>query len=167
MPNLRQLYLVIFILFAITACDDSAHYKKIHGYIDHLKKTMVTAKKKEVMPELVFPTPATFKGDTMRPPFNSSDIYSNNKNMSINPLAAYPVSMLKFTGTLINNSDIYAYIMAPDNKLYQAKVGDIIGIHYGKIVNIYPDRVEVVEPVVVPGKPTTQSTITLQLKEER
>ncbi len=88
------------------------------------------------------------------------------KDKHANPLQAYPLSVLRFIGTLSRGNIIFAFIMSPDQMVYQVKQGDMIGDRNGKIISIYPDRINVMEQDTTFGTQSVQRIVTLQLKEE-
>jgi Tfp pilus assembly protein PilP len=112
------------------------------------------------------PPPVVFQTNSGRSPFESQGEtvkVANPASLSLHPLQGYALSALKFKGTVTQNNEIFAFILAPDDKLYQIKLGDIIGDHYGKIIHIYPNRLEVLEKVA-PNQAATR-TVTLQRKD--
>jgi Tfp pilus assembly protein PilP len=62
-----------------------------------------------------------------------------------------------------------AIIQAPDGKIYQATINNRFGNHYGKIIAITPDHLEVEEQAppeeaAVAGQDNLKRIVTLQLK---
>ncbi len=97
-------------------------------------------------PHLQFPPPVSYQPKTTRSPFEESSALQ--QDLQAHPLQAFPLNALQFKGTVTQNGQSQAYVMAPDNKLYEINVGDVIGDHYGKITHIYPDHIEIEEPAL-------------------
>lgn len=155
----------LLILSAMLLLSCNNDNKQLHHYVAGLKETAEKNKKKENVLKLQLPTPTNYKAHTLRAPFQSSQVFSGSPGGLSNPLLVYPLNMLRFVGTISEQNVMYAYLLAPDNKLYQVKVGNRVGDRRGKIVNIYKNRVEVMEENKL-GKTTTQRIVTLQLKDE-
>lgn len=109
--------------------------------------------------EIPSPPPIIYTAHPERSPFS---MRAPLRNASISPLLVYPVSMLKFVGTMTENDYNFAYVIAPDNKLYQVKIGDKIGDN-GVVSRVYPDHMDVLEKSNESG---AQRVVTLQLKDE-
>jgi type IV pilus assembly protein PilP len=166
MQNNRH-FRLLFILWAATllllACDHQKDLQDLRSYLSERTKSVIKNTKKTEIAELKTPTPVTYNANNLRSPFDTSS--SNNKNIMAHPLQAFPLSALRFKGTASQNNETDAFILSPDNKIYQVKIGDIIGDHYGKITKIYPDRIEVEEITVGEAGHPTPHIVTLQLKD--
>ena len=93
------------------------------------------------------PKPVVFETNSSRSPFEAAEDTTvrnaaNSSQIAMHPLEGFTLSALKFKGTVTQGTQTLAFILAPDNKLYQVKLGDIIGDHYGKIIHIYADRID-------------------------
>ena len=73
--------------------------------------------------------------------------------------------MLRFVGTVTQNGDTVAFITAPDSRIYQIKVGDVIGDRQGKVVTIDADRISLIEQSAEDGPAGMKRVVTLKLKE--
>lgn len=157
-------YLVLMATLVLFACDDGRHLKDLRTYINTLKKS--AAQKHQTNPPLNIetPAPAVYQEDNQRSPFDEETAVAQSN--ATYPLQGYPLNMLRLKGTLVQDNEIWAFIMTPDDNLYRAKIGDTIGNQYGKIVNIFSDRLEVEEPIAKRGKHSMQRIVTLQLKDE-
>lgn len=159
----RKIFLLLLLLSTLLlyACDNSEKFKNLKEYIQNIKQSMATKKNKTTLADLSLPTVATYKAQAIRAPFE--DTQSITKGASANPLQAYPISMLRFLGTVVSNKEIFAFIQTPDDKIYQLKTGDQIGNHYGKIISVSTTRLEVEEKTIEQGKPV-QRIVTLEIK---
>ena len=95
------------------------------------------AKKQKDEPVSIAPLTSTkYQAETLRSPFTTEEVTTKNKAIASNPLQSYPLSMLRFVGTLFYGTHVSAIMMTPDNKVYQVKQNDIVGDHDGIITNI-------------------------------
>lgn len=85
-------------------------------------------------------------------------------------LEAFPLESLKMIGTVNVKSKLWALIKsASDNTVYRVQVGNYIGQDYGKIVQISPDKIDLMELVPNLQKPGTwqERQMSLTLSEDR
>jgi type IV pilus assembly protein PilP len=159
--------IALSLLILLAGCSSNRHIRDLQQYVENLKKAAGAAPVSAPSP-FQAPPPVVFQTNSGRSPFEGQGEtvkVGNSAALSLHPLQGYALSALKFKGTVTQNNEMFAFILAPDDKLYQIKLGDIIGDHYGKIIHIYPDRLEVLEKVAAaPGQATTR-TVTLQRKD--
>lgn len=156
--------ITLFIMPILLSC--SSEENKLKNYVRNLKTSILQSYgKKEPPPlDLKMPEPISYTSQKGRSPFNPETTELTNKLAS--PLLIYPVSMLKFVGTVLENGKESAYVIAPDTKLYQIREGDKVGIRNGIVKTITYDQVVILEKnPEVTDKGATQ-IVTLQLKEE-
>lgn len=156
--------LTIVITLTLTGCGNRKALKQVQAYVEQTRQAAMQPKKSSILKDLVPPTPVTFTATNARSPFVIG--VTTNPFESVHPLQSYPVSALRFKGTVTQEDNTWAFVLAPDNKLYQLKLGDKIGDHYGKIIKISPSSLEIEEQtdqVVHIGKPNTR-IVTMQLK---
>lgn len=144
------------------ACGDEKHLQKLHNYIVTLKEKVASQKTVTAI-NVQFPKPFIYKAESLREPFKGTEAIKGD--IIVNPLRAYPINMLRFVGTLSKDDRLFAYILAPDNKLYQVTVGERIGDRNGKVSAILPNRLEVIEQDFDSGKSLGQRKVILQLKD--
>jgi len=169
MKNKHKTIFVLLLLtttFFLSACNDNPYVQDLRNYIAELKNTITKHNKKK---EIVLPTPkpVTYEAKKLRSPFEIAVPMGKNAAIT-HPLQAFPLNTLQFKGTLAENNQIQAFILAPDNKLYPVKIGDKIGDHYGRIVKIAPNRIEIEETgedAAGTEKRATRRIVTLQLKD--
>lgn len=142
----------------LVACDRQEKLKELHKHIAHLKETASTKKHTDLVIEA--PTPATYQAATLRHPFEEGEV-DHKKGGEAQPLVGYPLSMLRFMGTVWQNNEFFGFIQAPDNKIYTIKVGNLIGDQQGKVVNIYEDHLEVREQVFENGELVSQRIVNI------
>lgn len=158
--------LLVFIIIQLSACDNNEHRQQLNSYVANLKN--ITANKKPIMPiKLRPPMPFVYQAQPLRAPFMEKQNRAITRLGSSNPLLIYPLSMLKFKGTILECNKSFAYILAPDNKLYLVKAGDMLGDHRGKVNHIYPNQILVLERDFEAGKPTVQHVVKLQLRDNQ
>jgi type IV pilus assembly protein PilP len=158
--------LIIFIsALLLVSCGSNRHIRDLQQFVANLNTSAAaTVIKAKFQP----PPPVTFEITSGRSPFepSSETIKATNPGLvSLHPLQGYALTALKFKGTVIQDNITLAFLLAPDDKLYQVKLGDIIGDHYGKIIHIYPDRIEVAEQALDNTKQMTTRIVTLQRKD--
>jgi Tfp pilus assembly protein PilP len=164
--NSRKIILSLLLSSAmlLSACDSDRHIHDLKKYVDDTQISAAKSQTISAAAQLHFPTPATYTANGARSPFEESS--ANLTISQSHPLQSYPLANLKFKGTVTQGKSILAFILAPDNKLYQVTIGDIIGDHYGKITNIYQNHIEIEEQVTDNASQTTSTRlVTLQLKE--
>lgn len=158
------LILVIMLTLPLSACDGDSRYKDLQEYIKHLKEADSAKKNVNVLANLKLPVPVTYQASNMRSPFEETMTTSTIKKGS-SPLQSYPLTMLRFVGTVTRSNVVFAFILAPDNMVYEVKQGDIIGDNYGKVISINMDKMNIMEQSSENGKKEVQRVITLQPKE--
>jgi len=161
--KLRFFLLLIILTLGLSACDRSKHLQDLKDYVKQLKAASVVKKPPVTKVISQLPKPVNFTVDTGRSPFE--DAAPKIKDSKALPLQAYSLNQLQFKGTIMVDNVISAYILTPEKKIYQAKIGDMIGDHYGRIKNIYSDHIEIEEQGSGTDSGTTQQIVTLQLKD--
>jgi type IV pilus assembly protein PilP len=161
----RYFIVLIATCLLLSGCGERKHLRELQQYVTQLKQSSQQPKKIPPLKGLAPPTPVTYTAMNARSPFEAAS-NMNNLNGSRHPLQSYPIAQMHYKGIVTQGDNSWAFILAPDNKLYQAKIGDMIGDHYGKIVNISPTNLviqEQVDQVMPSGKPNTR-IVTMQLK---
>lgn len=88
--------------------------------------------------------------DVSRPP---SDQAPKGVRVSIDstrtpqPLEYYDLGMLKYQGVLSDDSRIMALVLSPDGRVHEVVVGQYLGRHHGRVVDINAHRIELAEAV--------------------
>jgi len=80
-------------------------------------------------------------------------------------LEEFPLETLKMVGYLQQKNVGYAVIRAPDTKIYRVKVGNYLGLNFGKILDVQGTEVQVKEMVQDSSGDWTERMSTLQLVE--
>jgi len=150
----------------LSGCDSNSKFKDLQKYIENLKKEEgketknKTAELKEAAPVSV-----KYSSMTLRSPFEVLEATPAKGRIATNPLQAYQLDMLRFVGTVTKNGSTIAFVSAPDNRIYQIKVGDVIGDHDSEVVKIESDRISLIEQYTEDGNAPMKRVVTLQLKE--
>lgn len=64
------------------------------------------------------------------------------------PLESYPLETLSFKGSLVSkNGQIIALINSPDGEIEKVQRGNYMGVNQGRITNITPTRIDLLEIV--------------------
>ncbi len=151
------------VIALLSSCESLEHTNGLQQFASQLKQaeSKKTAKK---IPIMLSPA-VTYQADTLRSPFQEPATSVSTKGSISTPLQAYPLTTLRFAGTVTeaDNTSI-AYILTPDNMIYQVKVGDTIGDNNGKVTHIYADRLLLTEQNTE-NKKQAARVITLKLKD--
>lgn len=118
------------------------------------------------MTDFPMPKPITYTSASLRSPFEESSTSVAIVGNPDSPLTGYMVSSLRFVGTITEGKKKWGIILTPTDKTYKVTIGDTIGNQNGKIVQIYRDRIEVIERINDGKAPPAQRLVTLQLKEK-
>ena len=166
---MKKIFLLVGIIFLglLVSCDTRNKYQDLKDYIAKLKHTADLNKKPPARNFIYQPKPAHYQKELSRTPFEETHTSTNQPGAMTNPLNRYPITLLRFVGTVMQGDQIVAYITTPDNKIYQATIGIKIGDHDGTISRIGTHELEISEPVLDDEKPGTKRTVTLQLKDEK
>ena len=149
------------------ACDGSQPFKDLRTYIAGLKQAKIepdAAELASTKPDVV-PVSTKYEAATRRSPFEMMEASPTKGVESTNPLQSYPIDMLRFVGTVTQDNQTIAFVSAPDNKIYQVKVGDILGDSDNKVVTIESDRISLMEQSGDNGNAAMKRVVTMQLKE--
>ena len=138
MINIRIALSIILIAFMLSSCGSREEQRELRLYIKQMKDQANTTEKKPLMVEYQLPKPVKYIGLVSQ----SSGTNAGSGEVS-KPLQSYPLKDLQFVGTIVQDNETWAYILTPDNMIYGAKEGDIIGNSYGKISKITTDHIEV------------------------
>lgn len=162
--NFKWFFILMSLIFCLIGCNRDAHFEDLQQYVQRIKQAANDQQKKVAIAPLTFPKPVRYQGTGKRIPFTGHEIAQFKPNVA-NPLQAYAVTMLRFVGTVTKGDSIYAYIVTPNNTVFEVKQGDSIGDRNGRIIEILPDRINIREGASSPGKPTMQSIVTLELRK--
>lgn len=80
-------------------------------------------------------------------------------------LEDFPLEALKMVGYLQQKNVGYAVVRAPDTKIYRVKVGNYLGMNFGKILDVQATEVKIKEMVQDSSGDWTERMSTLQLVE--
>jgi type IV pilus assembly protein PilP len=169
LSNYRKYLLLVLITSSLllSGCGERKQLRELQKYVAQLKQNNPQQPKKEsLLKDLNQPAPVTYSAANMRSPFSASSSSGSSHVESRHPLQNFQLVQLHFKGTVTEGDNTWAFVLAPDNKLYQVKLGDMIGDHYGKIISISQTSLVVQEQIdqLIPvGKPNTK-IVTLQLK---
>jgi type IV pilus assembly protein PilP len=165
-PKIRSLLSLTILVLLICSCNNNEGKRELQQYIANLKSNANMPGKKPLLKQFQLPAPVKYltsetnNGSSTGPGSSGG----NNAVLPSKPLQSYPLKDLQYVGNITQDNQTWAYILTPDNMIYGAKLGDIIGNTYGKIVKITGDHIEVLEQHTETGKPV-QSIVTIELKE--
>jgi type IV pilus assembly protein PilP len=165
--NYERVFLLLLVASSLLlgGCSERKHLRDLEKYVTQLKQNSQQPQKASLLKDLHAPAPVTYTAANLRSPFSMSSSAAS-KTISKHPLQNFPTAQLHFKGTVTQGDNTWAFVLAPDNKLYQVKLGDMIGDHYGKIISITETSLviqEQVDQLIPVGVPNTK-IVTLQLK---
>lgn len=115
--------------------------------------------KVEPLPEVKPYEPFAYAAFDLPEPFKPRKLKASNNvgsgggglqpdlNRRKEPLESYELEKLKMVGTLQQNKLMYALIKAPDNSLHRVKVGNYMGVNFGKVTSVSESEVQLTEVI--------------------
>ena len=94
-----------------------------------------------------------------------SSLLAAEINRRREPLELFPLDTMSMVGSLTRDKQRYA-LLKVDSLLYQVKVGDHLGLNFGRILKISETDVELREVIQDAAGEWTERTNTLQLQEK-
>ena len=96
------------------------------------------------------------ENDNRRSPFKpvevkKTDQYAPDQKRLKQPLEAYPLDGLKFVGILKEGNQLWALIRDPEKKVVPVKVGNYMGLNYGRIISIKSNEIKLEETLRTSG----------------
>lgn len=160
-----SLFLILLSGALLFGCDRNNRLADLHRYMNNVKKSDSVTKIASLPPITPsFTQPVTYKANAIRAPFQLNIEPNNQRVAGSGPLQSFPLTALKFVGTAAEGNMVTAYILTPNNMIFQVKKGDVIGEHYGKIINILPSTITV-EENKAGDKGKGSKIVELQLKD--
>jgi type IV pilus assembly protein PilP len=166
--NKRTSICVLFLVLSgglLSGCDNNDHLDDLRNYMNEVKKSNSTpvAAQQVAAPQLE--KAITYKAAALRTPFHlTSGDTSDSTQPAATPLQSFPLSVLKFVGTSAEGETMTAYILTPNNMVFQVRKGDAIGEHYGKIISIQSGLLEIEERGTADDEKESRIVV-LQLKD--
>ncbi len=133
----------------------------------------------EPLPETKIVESFVFNPDGLRDPFRPTERNMEEADMDVSgasgirpdterrkeELEAYSLDTLRMVGTMTDQEGLWGLVKTKDGTIHSIKVGNHMGLNYGKIIRILEDRIELME--IVPDKPGTwrEQQATLALAE--
>lgn len=150
--------LIAMIAMMLSACGEEGQVKA-HRQVEKMRAKLLKSTRTKTAPlVLTAPQPVTYQSNELRSPFESAmNLNAVKDTTGKNPLQVYSINMLKFLGTMVKDNKQYAYLLAPDNKVYQVEQGDLVGDNGGKVTRIDQNSIVI---------STQQQETVLQLKDE-
>lgn len=156
-PRLRswsRLLLLVLMALALAGCNSSM--SDLRQYVAKIKARKVTHIKP--VPKIKPYKPFTYVAGGRRDPFMPQAAPSSPQqgpvsdkgihpdlNRNKEPLESYPLDALQMVGTIDFKGHTYAMIKAPDGVIHRVTFGNHMGQHYGKVVKITDNEIDLVE----------------------
>jgi type IV pilus assembly protein PilP len=143
-----NILLIGFLSFLLNSC--SGDNSDLIKYINDTK----ARKEKKIDPLPQFAPLPIFKfpeKDNRRNPFKPIDLIKRNdisapdQKRKKQPLEAFALDNLKFVGTINQGSVTWALIKLPDHQISRIRIGEYMGLNYGKVVVIKTDFIKLEE----------------------
>jgi len=161
MRNKLSALIIMFILSAIMLIGLAGCNGRSSGS-QHAKKVIAEIKASPTQPVEPLPvikpvSKVTYQAHHLRNPFTRPQQAKKvgqhpDMQRSKEPLELFPLDSLKMAGTIVQDNKVWALVIAPDGAVYPVTLGNRIGKHFGKIVKIMPDEIELMESVQVGGE---------------
>lgn len=156
-----KIFLIASLSLLLGSCsgDNTDLYKYINDTKARPSRAIEQIPKFSPLPIFKFP-----ENDNRRSPFKPVDMKKVNdqnapdKNRTKQPLEAYPLDALKFVGILKQGSEIWALIKTPSKQVARVRVGDYMGLNFGRIITIKDDLIKIQETKKISG--TWEKSIT-------
>lgn len=159
-------FLPLMLAFLLAGCNRSSPYPDLQAYMEQMKEQQAGIIKNLNKLDVKLPSPVVYDGNLRRSPFESGQVMGAAKPVTTNPLQAYSLNMLRLLGTVTEKGATVAYVTTPDNMVYRIQVGDIIGDHHGKVINIQSGSVNVMELDTDNPNEQMQRVVSLKLRNE-
>ena len=88
------------------------------------------------------------------------------RNRNREELEQFELDSLRMVGTIDNEDNNWAIVLAPDGVVHRVKVGNYMGANIGKVTNIFEDRIELREIVQASNGRWEEREAALALIEE-
>lgn len=146
----RYSYILCILTGLLTAC--SGDNSDLQRYIREVKsrpgRTIEPIPKFAPLPIFKFP-----ESEARRSPFKpvekakGNDKFAPDVKRAKQPLEAFPLDALKFVGILKQDNETWALIKEPSKQIARVRVGNYMGLNYGKIISIKNDVIKLEESV--------------------
>tara|TARA_R110000868_G_scaffold380784_1_gene646895 strand:+ start:69742 stop:70266 length:525 start_codon:yes stop_codon:yes gene_type:complete len=157
---MRMISLTLLILLSLTSCSGGGQ-SDLQRYVSKLKKTAPTSL--PALPTFQQITPYYYSLQDERTPFqvSSQRLLQGDAPMQRNvkeKIEQYPLDSLKMVGSITRGTKVWALVKAPDDIVYQIKVGDYIGPDYGKVTKVTEKAIFLTQSMVKEGRWEQQPT---------
>ncbi len=172
--SLRMVFVLVSVGLAACGNDDVSD---LNRYIQDVKARPKGAI--EPLPETKIVESFVFNPDGLRDPFRPTERNMEETDMDVSvasgirpdterrkeELEAYSLDTLRMVGTMTDQEGLWGLVKTKDGTIHSVKVGNHMGLNYGKIIRILEDRMELME--IVSDKPGTwrEQQATLALAE--
>ena len=163
---LGYLLILLCLSLGISSCEKKIHLKDLRHFVESLRQSVNLAGTTENNTMPLDPPAVTYQANQLREPFLGTGSEKSETRVAGKSIQSYPLNTIRFVGTVTKGKNYVAYIVTPDNLIYQVKEGDIIGDQHGKVVKIESSKMKIVEEDMANGEKSMQRMVTLQLASE-
>jgi Tfp pilus assembly protein PilP len=160
--NMRHGFILLVLVLSLFGCSKQEKLNELKIYVASLKQAAAKTKAQKIETGFQLPKPVVYEGSL---PSEEANQFINKSAIITNPLQAYPLQSYQFVGTLSRGKQIWAYVIAPGNLVFQIKKGDVLSDQYGRIIDIAPNRLQILMKGETNGNHPVERVITMQLRE--
>ena len=161
------LLMMVVLSLPLAGCNRSSPYQDLQDYLKQVREQQAVMMNNLHTLDVKPPVPVIYDGNLHRSPFEElGQMTGPVKSSATNPLQAYSLNMLRLLGTVTEKGMTVAYVTTPDNMVYRVQVGEMIGDHHGKIINIQPGAVNVMELDTDNPRDGMQRVVSLKLRSD-
>lgn len=145
----NRVLMLFSLVFILASCsNDDKELKSNKAFIANVQ-TLPSAPL-EALPDVTMPPLPSTNPLNKRNPF-APTITNNQIKPDANhvkaPLELLPLTQLSFVGVLASTTQLWALINTPGGEIYNVSVGDYLGQNNGKITQITPQKVIIIETI--------------------
>lgn len=158
----------VLLLPGMVSCGYSKR-KKLERYMEEIKQSV--SKTIEPIPSYephdVFVYPMQARRDPFQPLMPTADIGIPDANRLREPLESYPLDALHMVGILQHEGQLWALITTPDGFVHRVTLGNYLGQHDGKILQITDEAIALEEKIPRGNGWESRSSILTLLSDEK
>jgi Tfp pilus assembly protein PilP len=164
--NFTRSLTISFLLVSIllVSCKNDSLTKVQHNLeiqkIEIAKEPKSTAKGITLQPVKA----VTYQSTSLRIPFEGAEALHTPKEATPS-LSTYPLNVLRFVGTIMEDKGTWAVIATPDDHVYRVTLGDKISDNQNVIISIHQDQIELLEQEKNKAGSIKQRIVVLKMKD--
>lgn len=156
-------------LLLVYACSEGRKDKSVNDFVQAVEARPVQPVKP--YPDVMLLPSFTYPVVQRRDPFaaykterSDNQVSGPDQARKKETLEVFPLDALQMVGVLRQGDKLWALMLAPDEIVYQVSIGNYMGQDYGRVVEVTPTAVQLLETIRVSGN-WDERTQTLKLVE--